>query len=279
MPLRGVWPISDRLLAWLAHSANWNAFLGAPSFLSLASGRRLAYEHTPGKAPGVLFCGGYTSDMTGTKATALDAFCREQRRAYTRFDYSGHGASSGDFADGTIGGWAADALAILDRTTAGPMLVVGSSLGGWIMLLVALARPERVCGLVGIAAAPDFTEDLLLPQATPAQRHALVDQGYWMQASAYGGEPYPVTRWLIEEARGHLVLRAPIPIRCPVHLLHGQRDPDVPWQTALRLAERLESEDVTVELVKAGDHRLSTDPDLARIEAAIQHLTGSAAAD
>ena len=146
------------------------------------------------------------------------------------------------------------------------------------MLLVALARPERVHGLIGIAAAPDFTEDLLLPQATPKQRRALSEQGDWMQASAYGG-PYPVTRRLLEEARAHLVLRAPIPIRCPVHLLHGQRDADVPWQTTLRLAERLESDDVTIELIKAGDHRLSTAPDLARVKAAVQKLAESAAED
>jgi pimeloyl-ACP methyl ester carboxylesterase len=244
----------------------------APGFLQLADGRRLAHQHAPGDSPGVLFCGGYTSDMTGTKALALEAFCREQRRAFTRFDYSGHGASSGDFADGTIGAWAEDALAVVDRVTEGPLLVVGSSMGGWIMLLVALARPERVRGLLGIAAAPDFTEDLLLPRATPEQRRALAEQGYWMQPSAYGGDPYPVTDRFIEEARAHLVLRGPIPITCPVHLLHGQRDPDVPWQTALRLAERLESADVTIELIKAGDHRLSTPRDVARITAAVQRL-------
>jgi pimeloyl-ACP methyl ester carboxylesterase len=249
-----------------------------PSFLPLPDGRRLAYRHVPGDAPGVLFCGGYTSDMTGTKATALEAFCREEGRAHTRFDYSGHGASSGEFADGTIGAWADDALAVLDRATDGPMIVVGSSMGGWIMLLVASARPERVQGLVGIAAAPDLTEDLLLPQATPEQRRALIEEGHWMQTSAYG-EPYPVTSRLLEEARAHLVLRAPIPIRCPVHLLHGQRDADVPWQTALRLAERLESEDVTIELIKAGDHRLSSAPDLARIEAAIQRIADTVPAD
>ena len=242
-----------------------------PKFLQLSGERRLAYHHVPGKLPGVLFCGGYTSDMTGTKALALEAFCREHGRAFVRFDYSGHGASSGDFADGTIGAWALDALAIVDRVTDGPLLVVGSSMGGWIMLLVALARPERVAGLIGIAAAPDFTEDLLLAQSTPEQRRDLAAQGYWMQASAYG-PPYPVTRGLLDEAREHLVLRGPIPIRCPVHLLHGQRDSDVPWQTALRLAERLQAEDVTVELIKAGDHRLSTTRDLARIQAAIQRV-------
>ena len=243
--------------------------------LRLPDGRRLAFQSVSGERPGVLFCGGYTSDMTGTKALALEAFCRAQGRAFTRFDYSGHGASSGGFADGTIGLWAEDALAIVDRATAGPLLVVGSSMGGWIMLLVALARPERVAGLIGVAAAPDFTADLLLPQATPEQRRALADQGCWMQPSAYGGDPYPVTRRFMEEADDHLVLRAPLPIRCPVHLLHGQRDPDVPWQTALRLAERLQSDDVTIELIKAGDHRLSSPPDLARITAAVERLAAA----
>jgi pimeloyl-ACP methyl ester carboxylesterase len=249
--------------------------LTEPSVLRLSSERRLAYHRVPGKLPGVLFCGGYTSDMTGTKALALEAFCREQERAFVRFDYSGHGASSGDFADGTIGGWADDALEIVDRLTEGPLLVVGSSMGGWIMLLVALSRPERVAGLIGIAAAPDFTKDLLLARAVPEQRRALAERGYWMQPSAYGGPPYPVTRRFIDEARAHLVLRGPIPITCRVHLLHGQRDPDVPWRTTLRLAERLEAEDVTVELIKAGDHRLSTEHDLPRITAAIDRLAGA----
>jgi pimeloyl-ACP methyl ester carboxylesterase len=152
-------------------------------------------------------------------------------------------------------------------------------MGGWIMLLAALARPKRVAGLIGIAAAPDFTEDLLLAEATPQQRRDLAAQGYWMQPSAYGGAPYPVTRRLIDEARAHLVLRGPIPIGCPVHLLHGQRDPDVPWRTALRLAERLQSEDVTVELIKAGDHRLSTARDIARITAALQRIAEAVPAD
>jgi pimeloyl-ACP methyl ester carboxylesterase len=246
-----------------------------PRFLRLSDRRRLAFQRLPGKCPGVLFCGGYTSDMTGTKARALEAFCRVQGRAFTRFDYSGHGASSGDFADGTIGLWAEDALAIVDRATAGPLLVVGSSMGGWIMLLVALARPERIAGLIGVAAAPDFTADLLLPQATPGQRRTFADQGHWMQPSAYGGDPYPVTRRFLEEADQHLVLGAPLPINCPVHLLHGKRDPDVPWQTALRLAERLQSDDVTIELIKAGDHRLSSPRDLARITAAIERLAAA----
>jgi pimeloyl-ACP methyl ester carboxylesterase len=249
-----------------------------PSILRLPGERRLACHRVPGKRPGVLFCGGYTSDMTGTKALALEAFCREQGRAFVRFDYTGHGASSGDFVDGTIGGWTDDALAIVDRLTEGPLLVVGSSMGGWIMLLVALARPQRIAGLIGVGAAPDFTEDLLLAQATPEQRRELAKQGYWKQTSAYGPS-YPVTRQFIDEARRHLVLRGPIPITCPVHLLHGQRDPDVPWQTALRLAERLEAEKVTVELIKAGDHRLSTARDIARLKAAIQQIAETTPAE
>jgi pimeloyl-ACP methyl ester carboxylesterase len=253
--------------------------LTEPSILHLSGERRLAYHRVPGKLPGVLFCGGFTSDMTGTKATSLEAFCREQGRAFVRFDYAGHGASSGDFADGTIGAWTDDALAIVDRVTEGPLLVVGSSMGGWIMLLVALARPERVAGLIGIAAAPDFTEDLLLARASAEQRRALAEQGYWMQPAAYGGPPYPITRRFNDEARKHLVLRGPIPITCPVHLLHGQRDPDVPWSTALRLADRLQAEEVTVELIKAGDHRLSSARDIALLKAAIQKIAEAIPAD
>jgi len=247
--------------------------LSAPQLLPLAAGERLAFHHLPGAAPGLLFCGGYTSDMSGTKALALESHCRERGRAFTRFDYRGHGASSGRFIDGTIGAWRDDALAIVDQVTQGPLIVAGSSMGGWIMLLLALARPERVRALVGVAAAPDFTEDLVLPGATEEQRRDLERQGFWLQPSAYG-PPYPVTKALIEDGRRRLLLRGPIAIDCPVHLLHGQRDPDVPWQTALRLAERLRSEDVTIELVKAGDHRLSTDADIARITGAIDRLSG-----
>jgi pimeloyl-ACP methyl ester carboxylesterase len=246
--------------------------LPEPSLLEIAPDRRLAYHRLEGKRPAVLFCGGFTSDMTGTKALALERWCRAEGRAYLRFDYSGHGQSGGRFADGTIGAWAEDAQAIVDRVAPpGPLIVVGSSMGGWIMLLAALARPERMHALLGIAAAPDFTEDLL-PQASEAQRRDLERQGFWLQPSAYG-PPYPVTARLIEDGRKHLLLRAPIAIECPVHLLHGQRDPDVPWRTALRLAEQLRSEDVTVELVKAGDHRLSTEADLARITAALARLS------
>jgi pimeloyl-ACP methyl ester carboxylesterase len=243
-----------------------------PSFLRVAGDRRLAYHRLAGRAPAVLFCGGYTSDMSGTKAQALERWCRAQGRAYVRFDYSGHGRSDGCFEDGSIGDWTEDALAIVDQAVEGPLIVVGSSMGGWIMLLVALARPQRIHGLVGIAAAPDFTEDLMR-RATPEQRRDLDHQGLWLQPSAYG-EPHVVTARLLEDGRAHLLLRAPIPISCPVHLLHGQRDPDVPWQTSLRLAERLASEAVTIELVKTGDHRLSTEADIDRITTAVARLSG-----
>ena len=260
----------------MAGRANRIDRLTEPSLLRLAPGYELAHHHLPGARPGVLFCGGYTSDMSGTKALALQDYCRARGRAYTRFDYRGHGRSSGRFQDGTIGGWCADALAVVDRVTEGPLVVVGSSMGGWIMLLLALSRPQRVHALVGVAAAPDFSEDLLLAGASPEQRRALAQQGWWLQPSAYG-EPYPVTRQLIEDGREHLLLRGRVAIRCPVHLLHGQRDPDVPWQTALRLAACLDSDEVTIELIKAGDHRLSRAADLARLTAAIERLAAGAA--
>ncbi len=247
-----------------------------PDFLELANGRRLAFRHRPGRAPGLLFCGGFRSDMTGQKATMLASFCQQQGLACTLFDYTGHGASSGRFEDGTISAWAADAEAIVDQITHGPLLVVGSSMGGWIMLLLALARPTRIHSLVGIAAAPDFTEALIWQGATPAQRAELLANGYCLVRSAYDGSLYPITRALIEDGRRRCLLAGPIAIDCPVHLLHGQRDPDVPWQTSMRLAEQLTSNDVTIELIKAGDHRLSTPADLARLRAAIIRLAADA---
>jgi pimeloyl-ACP methyl ester carboxylesterase len=244
----------------------------APRILAREDGATIAYRRLAGRAPGVVFLGGFMSDMTGTKAVTLEAFCRERGQAYLRFDYFAHGASSGDFAEATIGRWKEDAVAVLDNLTEGPQILVGSSIGGWIMLLAALARPERVRALVGVAAAPDATEDLMWGRMPAERREAMRRDGFVRVPSEYDPRGYLITRRLIEDGRRHLLLRAPIALRCPAHLLHGMRDPDVPWETSLRLAERLAGDEVTVELVKAGDHRLSTAPDLARLQAAISRL-------
>lgn len=230
--------------------------------LDRGDGIALAWTRQEGDGPAVVFLPGFASDMRGGKATALAAACAAAGRAMVRFDYSGHGESGGAFADGTIGVWRGDALAVIDRLTAGPLVLVGSSMGGWIALLAALARPGRVAALVGVAAAPDFTESLMWDAMAPPERAALLRDGFLDVPSQYG-PPTRVTRALIEEGRRHLLLGAPIPLACPVRLLHGQRDPDVPWETALRLADRLEAGDVRVTLLKDGDHRLSRPADLA----------------
>ena len=230
-------------------------------------GHTLAYSHSPGEGPGVLFLSGFNSNMQGDKALALDAWCRQEGRQYTRFDYLGHGASSGEFEDGTIGRWIEDGLAILDEVASGPQLLVGSSMGGWIMLHLALARPERVTGLVGIAPAPDFTEALAQGGLSPEQMLQLELSGYCAIDNCYDdGEPYHIAKALLDEGRRHCLLDAEIiPIELPVRLLHGQCDDDVPWKHSLRLAEKLASQDVEVQLVKDGDHRLSRPADLTRL--------------
>ena len=253
-----------------------------PQSLTRGDGTVLAYYKTrAGKArtedgrarPGLMFLGGFMSNMSGGKAQVLEAYAAAEGRAFLRFDYRGHGQSSGRFEDATIGDWTGDALAMLDEMTEGPQILVGSSMGSWIMLLVALTRPDRIAALVGIAAAPDFTEDLIWARATPAQRRALERVGYVENSSAYSEQPYRITRRLIEEGRNHLLLHKPIPLACPVRLIHGLADPDVPWQTSLRLAEALESTDVEVTLVKGGGHRLSEPPDLARLQRVIAALS------
>ena len=246
-----------------------------PQNLTRPDGATIAYHRLAGAAPGVVFLGGYRSDMTGTKALFLEDYCRQRRRAYVRFDYFGHGASSGDFALGTVGRWRDDAIAVVDSLTTGPQILVGSSMSGWIMLLAALARPERVAALVGIAGAPDFTEELLWPRLTPAQRETLMRVGEVVLPSDYDPAGYLYTRVLIEDGRRHLLLAAPIPLDMPVRLLHGMRDESVPWRLSLRLAERLSSRDLAVTLVKDGDHRLSTPADLALLAAILDGLTPS----
>lgn len=243
-----------------------------PDRLARPQDESLAYHSTAGRAPGIIFLGGFLSDMTGTKATALEAYARERGQAFLRFDYQGHGQSSGRFEDGTIGRWAEDAVAAIDALTTGPQVLVGSSMGGWIMLLAALARPQRTAAMVGIAAAPDFTEDLMWQRFPEEVKAEIETKGVYYEPSDYAETPYPLTKHLIEEGRRHLLLRAAIPLACPVRLLHGMRDPDVPWETALRLAERLESRDVEVTLVKDGDHRLSEPADLRRLTATLDRL-------
>lgn len=245
----------------------------APSSLTRADGATIAYHLIRGKGPTVVFLGGFKSDMTGTKATALDAHCRGIGRAFLRFDYFGHGASSGDFRQGTIGRWADDAVACIDMLTDGPLVLVGSSMGGWIMLLAALARPERIRGLVGIAPAPDFTEDLMWANFPSEVKTAIESEGEYRRPSPYDPDPYPITRKLIEDGRRHLIMRKTIRLDVPVRILQGMKDPDVPWRHALKLVDALSSKDVVLELVKDGDHRLSTPADIGRLLATVDELS------
>jgi pimeloyl-ACP methyl ester carboxylesterase len=238
----------------------------------------LAYLSTGGRPPTVMFLTGFRSDMTGAKALHLERHCAQRGQGFLRFDYRGHGASGGRFEDGCIGDWRDDALTMLDEVVSEPVVLVGSSMGGWIMLLAALARPERVRGLVGLAAAPDFTRELIATRLTAGNLATLERDGVLLAPSEYG-DPLPITRRLLEDGERHLLLDRPIPLRCPVHLLHGQLDPDVPWQTSLRLAARLESAAVTVELVKDGDHRLSREEDLRRVAAALDRVLEQAGGD
>jgi pimeloyl-ACP methyl ester carboxylesterase len=240
--------------------------------LAREDGASIAYRRRAGKSPGIVFIGGFRSDMTGSKAASLDAFCAARGQAYLRFDHFAHGDSSGSWEDATIGRWATDLVAVLDSLTDGPQILVGSSMGGWLMLLAAKARPARVAALVGIAAAPDFTEDLMWARFPEAEKAALLRDGRITLASEYDPAGTVVTRRLIEDGRDRLVLREPLPIACPLRLLHGLRDPDVPWQTSVRLAEHVAGADATVTLVKDGDHRLSRDADLALLHATVDAL-------
>ena len=241
-------------------------------FLTTPEGRHIAYDRLAGEGPGVVFLGGFRSDKEGTKALALEDWARRRGRAFVRFDYSGHGQSSGAFLDGAIGDWFEDACAVVRAVTEGPQVLVGSSMGGWIALLLARAMPERVAGLVGIAAAPDFTEDSMWAGFDAAQRRALMEEGQVALPSDYSDEPYIITRRLIEEGRGQLVLRAPLEFAFPVRLLQGTADTDVPPQVALRLLDHLQGPDIRLTLVKGADHRFSTPDCLTMIEAAVGNI-------
>ncbi|WP_323023103.1 alpha/beta hydrolase [Pararhodobacter sp.] len=241
-------------------------------FLTTPQGRRLAYHRTPGTGPGVVFLGGFKSDMTGTKAQFLQAWAEERGRPFLRFDYSGHGQSDGDFLDGAIGDWFEDALTAIETLTEGPQVLVGSSMGGWIALLVARAIPERIAGLIGIAAAPDFTQDLMEPSFTEAERAAMAATGRIEQPSEYDDGPYVITRRLIEEGRNRLVLRSPLPLPFPVRLLQGSADVDVPPSVALKLFDHAESPDLRLTLVKGADHRFSEPENLALLAETLDRL-------
>lgn len=242
-------------------------------FLDQPDGARLAWRRIDGAGPTVIWLGGFMSDMTGTKAEALSDWAIAKGRAYVRFDYFGHGASSGQFRDGTVTRWRADALAVIDDLTEGDLVLVGSSMGGWIACLAAMARPQRVKAMVLIAPAPDFTERLMTPEISPAGHAALAAEGVWMRPSDYG-EPYPITRNLLEDgARWSILGGDPIPIEVPVHILQGGQDPDVPWRHALELAQALKGDDVVFTLIKDGDHRLSRPGDIARLIATVADVS------
>ena len=226
------------------------------AFLDTPQGRRIAYNHTPGAGPGVVFLGGFRSDKEGSKALHLEAWAQATGRAFLRLDYSGHGASSGAFEDGCIGDWAEDAAAAVTALTEGPQVLIGSSMGGWIALLLAQRMPERVAGLIGIAAAPDFTERFL-SDLTPAQRDRLMAEGRLEIPSDYAPEPYIFTRRLIEDGARQAVLTQPLRLAVPVRLLQGTADTDVPVAAQLRLFEHLDSPDSRLTLMRGADHRFS----------------------
>ena len=247
--------------------------MSEPQCLLTPQGRRIAYRRSPGAGPGVVFLGGFRSDMEGSKALHLEAWAQARGRAFLRFDYSGHGQSGGAFEDGCIGDWAADAAAVLAALCQGPQVLVGSSMGGWIALLLARAQPARVAALVGIAAAPDFTEDSVWEGLTPAERAALERDGRVERPSDYAPEPYVFTRRLIEDGRSHLVLRSPLALPMPVRLLQGEADADVPVAVALRLFGRATGPDIRLTLVKGADHRFSDPACLGLLEATLDGLS------
>lgn len=260
-----------------------------PAFIEVGEGngrRRIAVRARAGsapgstsRAPGLFWLGGFNSDMRGTKALALDEWAAKNGRACVRFDYSGHGRSGGAFIDGTIGRWLEESVAVFEQFCRGPQVVIGSSMGGWMALLLAraianrAASPASLAGLVLIAPAPDFTEQLMWNGFSPDIREEILTKGVWMRPSEYGdGTPYPITRALIEEGRNHLLLGSAIEVGCPVRILQGAQDPDVPWQHAFALAHRLPADDVVMTMIQDGDHRLSRPQDIARILAAIAEI-------
>jgi pimeloyl-ACP methyl ester carboxylesterase len=247
----------------------------ATTFLETAQGRRLAYHRSEGEGPWIIFLGGLKSDMEGTKAVHLEAWAKERGRAFLRFDYSGHGESSHAFEEPCIGDWLQDTLAAVAQLTEGEIVPVGSSMGGWQALLLARAVPERIRGMVTIAAAPDFTEDGWWANFTEAQKAELEAEGQVALPSDYM-EPYIVTRRMIEDGRAHLVLRERLELPFPVRCLQGTADTAVSTETALRLLQHAVCDDMRLNLVKDADHRFSDGPCLGMIEAAVEEVLGGA---
>ncbi|MFN4203841.1 MAG: alpha/beta hydrolase [Tabrizicola sp.] len=245
------------------------------TFLTTPQGRHIAYNHTPGRGPGVVFLGGFRSDMTGTKALHLQAWAEATGRSFLRFDYSGHGASHGAFVDGAISDWREDAAAVIEVLTEGPQILVGSSMGGWIALLLARDMPDRVGGFVGIAAAPDFTERMWEAEFTLAERTALLEEGVFLRPSDYSDDPYPITLRLIEDGRQNLVMNGPLHLPMPVRLLQGSADTDVPPTVAISLFHQINSPDLRLTLVKDADHRFSSPACLAMISEAVEDVSRS----
>ncbi len=231
--------------------------------------------------PGLFWLGGFKSDMKGTKAEALDRWAEGTGRACVRFDYSGHGESGGDFTEGTIGRWLEESIAVYGRFAQGPHVVIGSSMGGWLALLLARELRKRqekkehaapIAGMVLIAPAVDFTEELMWKEFSPATKRQIEDKGFWMRASEYSEAPYPITKVLIEEGRKHLLLGGLIETGCAVHILQGVQDLDVPWRHAADLVSRFARDDVVLTLIKDGDHRLSRSEDIERLIAAVKEF-------
>jgi pimeloyl-ACP methyl ester carboxylesterase len=241
-------------------------------YIISADDRKIAYHKISGKQPTVVYCGGFMSDMEGTKAIYLEQCCRELGLAYIRFDYSGHGLSSTDFKEGTIGKWKEDALAVIDQLSEGSLIIVGSSMGGWIGLLISLARKERIHAFIGVAAAPDFTRALMWDTFTDEIKRGLITEGFYYQPSEYSDEPYIISHTLIMEGDNHLILNKPIDLNCPARLFHGKLDKDVPPKWSSFIAENMTSDDVTLYINETGDHRLSSSEDLDRLKSALIEL-------
>ncbi|MDX1974961.1 MAG: alpha/beta hydrolase [Rickettsiales bacterium] len=246
--------------------------MSTASVLSLPDNRRIAYCVTGEQLPAVIFFTGFKSDMSGSKAMALQQFCETRGQRFIRFDYTGHGESSGQFIEGTIGSWAQDAADVLEQLGSAQNILVGSSMGAWIAMLLAQQNPQRVAGFVGIASAPDFTEELIWQRLNDTQKAELLEKGVFYAPSCYGEEPYPITQRLIEEARAHLLLNRSIAIEAPVRLIHGTQDEDVPWQHSVRLMEQLSSRDVRLQLIKDGNHRLSEPAHLQTLCSTLEDL-------